>query len=168
MPSPRRLTLVLLTLMLTPFAGPSAADDVITARLMSLDLAGDLARGAVDACREEGYQVSAVVVDRSAVTQVVMRDVYASRFNTEIARKKANAVILSAVSTREFLQNRPDITDVMNLLDDVLVLRGAVPVRAAGSLIGALGVSGAPGGDIDERCALAALEKVRMRLEFAD
>jgi uncharacterized protein GlcG (DUF336 family) len=149
-------------------AAAAVADDVLNTRLMSLDLARDLAQGAVDACREEGYQVSAVVVDRSAVVQVVMRDVYASRFNTEIARKKANAAILGSVSTREFLENRPDITATMNLLDDVLVLRGAVPVRSAGSLIGALGVSGAPGGDLDERCALASLDAVRLRLEFAD
>jgi uncharacterized protein GlcG (DUF336 family) len=149
-------------------AGAARADDVLHTRLMSLDLARDLAQGALDACREDGYQVSAVVVDRSAVTQVVLRDVYASRFNTEIARRKANAAILGNVSTREFLDNRPDITDTMNLLDDVLVLRGAVPVRAAGSLIGALGVSGAPGGDLDERCAQAGLDQVRARLDFAD
>ena len=157
----------ILILALGPM-GPVRADDVLQSRLLSLELARDLAQAAVDACRKEGYQVSAVVVDRSAVAQVVLRDVYASRFNTEIARKKANAAILSGVSTREFLDNRPDITDVMNLLDDVLVLRGAVPVRAAGSLIGALGVSGAPGGEIDERCALAGLDAVRTRLEFAD
>jgi uncharacterized protein GlcG (DUF336 family) len=44
---------------------------------------------------------------------------------------------------------------------------GALPIRAAGSLIGAVGVSGAPGGDKDAACATAALKKVEERLEFS-
>jgi uncharacterized protein GlcG (DUF336 family) len=44
---------------------------------------------------------------------------------------------------------------------------GALPIRAAGSLIGAVGVSGAPGGDKDRACAAAALKTVEERLEFA-
>jgi uncharacterized protein GlcG (DUF336 family) len=146
----------------------ASADDLVQTRTMSLELAADIARGAVAACRELGYQVSAVVVDRSGVTQVVMRDALASRFNTEIARKKANAVVLGAVSTTEFLANRPEIIAAMNQLDDVLVLRGALPVRAAGSLLGAVGVSGALGGDKDEACAQKALDAVAERLAFAD
>lgn len=144
------------------------ADDVVASRLMSLELASDIAKAAVTACRELGYQVSAVVVDRSAVEQVVLRDVHASRFNTELARKKANAVILSAASGTEFLQNRPEIIATMNQLDDVLVLQGGLPIRAAGSMIGAIGVSGALGGDKDEICAAKALESVADRLAFIE
>jgi len=44
---------------------------------------------------------------------------------------------------------------------------GALPIRSAGSMIGAVGVSGAPGGDKDKACAAAALQKVEERLEFA-
>lgn len=147
---------------------PAQADDVIDTRLMSLELAADIARGAVEACRAMGYQVSAVVVDRSGIEQVVMRDVHASRFTTGIARRKANAVILSAVSTAEFLRNRPEIIASMNQLDEVLVLQGGLPIQAAGSLIGAVGVSGALGGDKDEACAAKALEGVADRLAFVD
>jgi uncharacterized protein GlcG (DUF336 family) len=151
------------------FVGPSlAAKDLVDLKFMSMEMARDLAQGAVEACRDEGFQVSAVVVDRSATPQVVMRDLYAARFTLDIAEKKANAVILSGVSTREFLDNRPDLTPVLNHMEPLLVLQGGIPIRAAGSLVGALGVSGAPGGDIDERCALKALEKVSERLEFAD
>jgi uncharacterized protein GlcG (DUF336 family) len=144
------------------------ASDVIASRLMSMELARDIAVAAVEACREAGFQVSAVVVDRSGVVQAVLRDAYASRFNTEIATKKANAAVLGNVSTTEFLANRDDITAVMNHLDDVLVLKGAVPIRAAGGLLGAVGVSGARGGEADESCATKALEAVADRLEFAE
>jgi len=147
---------------------PVSASDVLAARTMSMEIARDIATGAVETCRELGYQVSAVVVDRSGAVQAVLRDPLATRFNTEIATKKANAAVLGNVSTTEFLTNREDITAVMNHLDDVLVLKGAVPVRAAGALLGAVGVSGALGGELDEKCALEGLERVSERLEFAD
>ncbi len=144
-----------------------SADDTVATRLMTLPLAVDIARAAVDACAKSGYQVSAVVVDRSGAPQVVMRDVYASRFTTDIAERKANAVVLSGVSSSEFRSNRADIVAEMNEVAGVLVMPGAVPVRAAGSLLGAVGVSGAPGGDKDEVCARAGVESVQERLDFA-
>jgi uncharacterized protein GlcG (DUF336 family) len=147
---------------------PALAQDVISARLMSLELANDIAMESVKACRELGYQVSVVVVDRSGIPQVVLRDAKASRFTTEIALKKANASILGGVSTHAFLQNRADISDTMNQLDEVLVLRGALPIEAAGSMIGAVGVSGALGGDKDEICAQKGLDAVADRLAFVE
>ncbi len=157
----------MLATLLAPLA-VAADPDLIQVKRMSMELARDIAQGAVDACREEGYQVSAVVVDRSGIEQVVMRDVNASRFTMEIARKKANAVVLSAASTGDFLDNRPDVAPIMNYLDEIIVLRGALPIRSAGSLVGAVGVSGALGGELDEKCAQQALDAVEERLEFAD
>ena len=162
-----KLKNTLLTLLLVCSQAPLAGD-LITVRQMTLELATDIARSAVLACREAGYQVSAVVVDRSAVTQVVMRDVHASRFTIEIARDKANAVILSGADSGTFRANRADIKDEMNQVEGILMLTGGVAIRAAGSLLGAVGVSGAPGGEKDEACALKALESVAERLEFAD
>lgn len=161
------LTAALVTTLSKP---PEVRADaaVINIKAISLEIAQDIAQGAVDACRKEGYQVSVVVVDRSAVPQVVLRDVYASRFAIDIAQRKANAVILAGVSTREFAANRADLTPKLNHLDDLLILRGGLPVRVAGAMAGAVGVSGAPGGDIDERCAQSGLDKVSERLEFAD
>ena len=144
------------------------AADVVEARLMTLSLASDIASGAVRACAASGYQVSAVVVDRSGATQVVMRDVFASRFTIEIAERKANAVVLSGIDSGEFRVNRADIRAEMNEVDGILVLEGGLPIRAAGSLLGAVGVSGAPGGDKDAVCAQAGLDAVLERLEFAD
>jgi len=144
------------------------AADVVEARLMTLSLASDIASGAVRACAASGYQVSAVVVDRSGATQVVMRDVFASRFTIEIAERKANAVVLSGIDSGEFRVNRADIRAEMNAVEGILVLEGGLPIRAAGSLLGAVGVSGAPGGDKDAVCAKAGLDGVLERLEFAD
>jgi uncharacterized protein GlcG (DUF336 family) len=144
------------------------AQDLINVRQISAELASDLAWGAVRACREKGYQVSAVVVDRSASTQVVIRDTLAPRFTIQIAEEKANAVILSKVSSSEFRKNREDIRMEMNHVDGLLVLEGGLPITASGSLVGAIGVSGAPGGDRDAECAMQALDEIADRLEFAD
>ena len=148
--------------------GLAAAADFIDTRRMGMELAEDIARAAVLACREQGWQVSAVVVDRSAVPQAVLRDLNASRFTLQIAEEKANAVILSGVASSQFRSNREDIRPEMNQVDGILVLSGGLPIRAAGSLVGAVGVSGAPGGERDEVCAQKALESVAERLDFAD
>lgn len=163
-----RLVVLAATLLCTLGSATSRAEDLVQTRLMGLELANDIAMAAIRACREAGYQVSAVVVDRSGIPQVVLRDTKASRFTTEIARKKANATVLSGVSTKDFLANRSDISATMNHLDDVLVLRGALPIQAAGSLLGAVGVSGALGGDKDEACAQKGLDAVADRLAFAE
>lgn len=144
------------------------ASDLIESKRMSLELAEDIARAAVLACREQGWQVAAVVVDRGGVPQAALRDVNASRFTLQIAEEKANAVILSGVPSSAFRSNREDIRAEMNHVDGILVLDGGLPIHAAGALLGAIGVSGAPGGERDEACAQQALESVTERLEFAD
>ena len=116
----------------------------------------------------ELYRAAAVVVDRSGIPQVMMRDLHASRFTIQIAEQKANAVILSGFSSAEFRDNRGDIRGEMNHVEGILMLAGGLPIRAAGSLIGAVGVSGAPGGEKDEACAREALERVQERLDFAE
>ena len=160
---------VVATLLLCQWlALPAAAEDVIDVKLMTLELARDIATAAVDACRKDGYQVSVVVVDRSGRTQVVLRDVFANQYMTQLAQGKANAVILSGTSSGELRNNRADIADELNLLEDLLVLDGGLPIRVAGSVIGAVGVSGAPGGDKDAACAQRGIDAVQERLDFAD
>ena len=142
--------------------------DVITVKKMSMELAAQIATKAVTICRDQGYQVTAVVVDRSGNPQVMMRDVHASRFTMQIAEDKANAVILGGVSSGEIRKNREDIRQELNHVDGILIMQGGLPISAAGSIIGAVGVSGAPGGDKDEICAQKALDSVQDRLDFVE
>jgi len=169
MDTTRQQFYVIAVLLLSQLPVHSAvAGDVINVKLMTLELARDIAQGAIDACRKDGYQVSVVVADRSGRTQVVMRDVFANQYMTQLALGKANAVILSNTSSGELRKNRADIADELNLLDDLLVLDGGLPIQVAGSLIGAVGVSGAPGGDKDAACAQHGIDAVQERLDFAD
>ena len=149
-----------------PSALPAA--DVVSSRLLGLELARDIAQGAIDACRKEGYQVAVVVTDRSGDPVVVMRDVFVSKYMTQIAHNKANAVVMSGSSSAELRINMARIRDELNAVDGVLLMDGGLPIRVAGSLVGAVGVSGAPGGDKDEACARQGMDAVQERIEFAD
>ncbi|MDH5765079.1 MAG: heme-binding protein [Gammaproteobacteria bacterium] len=145
-----------------------SAIDVLSVRTIGLDLAADIASTAIKECRKAGYQVSVVVVDRNGVIQVAMRDDLASRFTLQIAEEKANAVILSGVTSSELSKNRTDIKQELNHIDGLIVMAGGVQIVAGGHNIGAIGISGAPGGDLDEDCALKTLKQFAERLEFAE
>ena len=166
----RRFALVLICLFAASGARAAAnadgAGDVVAAERIGMGLAADVAEAAVAACAERGYAVTAVVVDPSGDPQVMMRATHAPRFTRQIATDKARAVILSGIDSGAFRANRDDIRQEMNHVDGVLVLDGALPIESAGSTIGALGVSGAPGGDKDAACAREALDGFFERLQL--
>ncbi|NWG39106.1 MAG: heme-binding protein [Hydrogenophilaceae bacterium] len=143
------------------------ATDIVPVKQISLELAQAIAMKSVEACRKDGYNVSAVVLDRSGSIQVALRDTLAAPHKLEIAERKAGMSIMSGISSTEFRKARGDIRPELNHMRGLIVMEGALPIRAAGSLVGAVGVSGAPGGDKDEACALEALKAVEERLEFA-
>jgi len=144
------------------------ASDVVTTRYIGMDLARDLANQAVLACRKDGYHVSAVVVDRFGNLRAALRDDIASRFTLQIAEEKANAVVMAGIPSGQFRDNRGDIRPELNHIDGIIMMQGGLPIDAGGSRIGAIGVSGAPGGEKDEVCAAKALEAMMERLEFAE
>ena len=163
-------TLTKILLLLTSLGNyPTAsANDSLTVKTISMELARDIANESITACRKKGYQVSAVVVDRNGLIQVALRDDLASRFTLQIAEEKANSVILSGINSGDFRQSRADIRPELNHMDDLIIMQGALPIEIAGSRIGAIGVSGAPGGDKDELCAHQALHSLSERMEFDD
>ena len=109
-----------------------------------------------------------MVVDRNGLVQVALRDDVATRFTLQIAEEKANSVIMSGINSGEFRKSRDDIRPELNHMEGIIIMQGALPIEIAGSMIAAVGVSGAPGGNIDERCAQQALDKLSERMEFAD
>lgn len=144
----------------------ATAEDTIEEKNIGLELARDIANESILACREKGYSVSAVVVDRHGNQRVALRDDYASRFTLQIAEEKANSTILSGLKSGDFRKRREDIRPELNHVDDMLIMVGALPIISGGVRIGAVGVSGAPGGERDEACAQKALDKLEERLAF--
>ncbi|MDA0997817.1 MAG: heme-binding protein [Proteobacteria bacterium] len=148
-------------------AVPAAAEDVLTVKTIGMDLARDIANLSVKACVEKGYQASAVVVDRNGDIMAAIRSDLASRFTLEIAERKAKTVILSGADSGQIRASREDIRQELNHISGIIIMQGGVQIVAGGNRVGAVGVSGAPGGDIDEACARAAMEKLFDRIEFA-
>ncbi len=156
---------LIISTLLAPLA---LATDVITQRNIGMELARDLATEAIIVCRKDGYHISAVVVDRFGILRAALRDDIASRFTLQIAEEKANAVVLAGIPSGKFRDSHGDIRPELNHINGIIIMQGGLPINAGGSRIGAIGVSGAPGGEKDEACAAKALEKMMERLEFAE
>ncbi len=147
-------------------AGDSGA--LVTFKVLNVDTALELAKAALGTCRDKGFQVAIVVVDRFGVPQVLLRDRFAGPHTPDTARRKA----LTAVSFRSDTLSLAKLTQPgaansgVRFVTDVLMLGGGVPVEAAGSLVGAVGVSGAPSGADDDACARAGIEAIVDAIEF--
>jgi len=94
-----------------------------------------------------GANLVLVGPNRAGNVQAALRDTLAARHTLEIAERKAGMSIMSGTHSGEFRAARGDIRPELNHIDGLIVMDGALPIRAAGSLIGAVGVSGAPGGE---------------------
>lgn len=145
-----------------------AAQDVLTVKTIGYELARDIAEATLLECRKQGYQVSVAVVDRGGNLRVAVRDDLAPRFTLEIAERKANTVIMSGIDTGGFVNSRTDIKQELNHIDGLIMMQGGVLIESGGAKLGAVGVSGAPGGDKDEACAKIALKALDERLQFAE
>jgi uncharacterized protein GlcG (DUF336 family) len=141
--------------------------DVVTEQSIGMELARDIASETLLACREDGYHVSAVVVDRHGLMRAALRDDRAARFTLEIAERKANMTVMAWTNSGEFKASRPDIRQELNHIDGLIVMEGGVKILSGGFNLGAVGVSGAPGGEKDAACANKALQKLNERIEFA-
>jgi uncharacterized protein GlcG (DUF336 family) len=159
--------LLMLSLIAVALPTLAAQPDMLPVKQIGMELARDIASHAIEACRKQGYNVSAVVLDRAGNVQAALRDTLATCHTLEIAERKAGMAVMSGSDTGEFRDARADIRPELNHINGLIVMDGAVPIRAAGNLLGAIGVSGAPGGDKDKACAVAALKTVEERLEFA-
>ena len=148
-------------------SGSLFAKDVVVDKSIGMDLARDIATETVMACRKAGYHISAVVVDRHGLLRAALRDDLASRFTLEIAERKANLTVMAWTDSGAFQKARGDIQQELNHIDGLIVMEGGIKIVSGGYNIGAVGVSGAPGGDKDAACAKKALEKLNERIEFA-
>lgn len=155
--------------VLSVLAGPVSAEEaIVTYKSISPELALDLARASLADCRKRGFQVSVAVVDRSGVTQVLLRDRFAGPHTVSTASGKVWTAATFRTSTTELNAiSQPGMMQAgIRTLPGAVVIGGGLTVEAGGSLLGAIGVSGAPGGDADEACAKAGIEAVRDRLDF--
>jgi uncharacterized protein GlcG (DUF336 family) len=167
---PMTLRKSILALLFVPLlsAPVCAQEGLVTFKSMSIDLALALARAALADCQKQGYQVTVAVVDRFGVTQVLLRDRFAGAHTVATATGKAWTAVSFRTNTSELVAvTQPGSPQAgVRSLPGVTVIAGGVMVEAAGSLVGAIGVSGAPGGEFDEACSKAGIAAVRDKLDF--
>jgi uncharacterized protein GlcG (DUF336 family) len=163
-----RSLIVILTGLLLASASSRAQNSLITYKSLSPELALDLARVVLAECRRRGYQVAVAVVDRFGVTQVMLRDRFAGPHTPSTASGKAwtaatfrtNTTELHAVSQPGMMQ-----AGIRNL-PGAVIIGGGIIIESGGSLVGAVGVSGAPGGDADDACAKTGIAAIQDKLDF--
>jgi uncharacterized protein GlcG (DUF336 family) len=160
-----RLAALLVALAAAPVA---AADATFTVRVLTPETALKAAQAALARCRSSGYQVSVAVSDRMGVVQVLLRDRFAGPHTAELASAKAYTAASFRTNTTELaeatqpgkpangIRNRPGVAAV----------GGGLMIEAGGSLLGAIGVSGAPGGREDDACAAAGIAAIREDIEL--
>lgn len=140
---------------------------LVNIKRLSLESALTVARAAIDECRRQGVQIAVTVIDRGGHPQVVLRDVLAMDITLEISRKKAHTAMAFNMPTSQ-MEGRFAGSYSVPKIDTLLVAAGGLPIVAGGSILGGVGVSGAPSGKIDEACAQAGVDAVMEELELAD
>jgi uncharacterized protein GlcG (DUF336 family) len=137
-----------------------------TFKILAAALAVEAAQAAVAACKAQGYTISVSIVDRAGNPKLLLVGDGASALSRRLSRRKAYTAAVRRVSTGE-LAKQVAAPGAFNptLYDTQLVTAtGGLPIKAGDETIGAIGVSGAPGGDKDEACANAGLAKISDRL----
>jgi uncharacterized protein GlcG (DUF336 family) len=126
------------------------------------------AQAALQFCSKTGYQVAVAVTDRGGVPLVMLRDRLAGPHTPETAANKAYTAVTFKMDTLAFARatqgNEPSAG--IRHIPRAVAMGGGLPIEAAGSLVGGIGVSGAPGGDADDACAKAGVAAIRDDLEF--
>ncbi len=145
-----------------------AQDATVTYKSLGLELALDAARAALADCQKRGYQVAVAVVDRFGTPQVLLRDRFAGPHTPPTASGKAWTAATFRNSTSELNAiSQPGMMQAgLRNLPNVVIIGGGLMIEASGSTLGAIGVSGAPGGDADEACAKAGIAAIQDKLDF--
>lgn len=164
-----RILPALLCLGLATASGPAIAEDAtFDIAVMTPETALKVATAALEDCRGKGYQVAVAVVDRMGVLQVTIRDRYAGAHTPDTAYRKAWTAVSFREDTVALAENTAPGTAQSGAREirNVLMLGGGVPIEAGGSIVGGVGISGAPSGQADDECGRAGIEAVSADLEF--
>ena len=136
-----------------------------TQKMLTIDVAETIAQESMAKCRADGYKVTVTVVDSGNVLKAFLRDDGAGNGTVEMGRMKANSVMAFGRPSGP-PPNLPAGTPApAPVLPGTVNAMGGVPIKVGDQLIGAVSVSGAPGGDKDAACANAALAKVADKLK---
>ena len=134
-------------------------------RVLTMDVAHSIAQETLAKCRADGYKVTVLVVDGLNAPKAMLRDDGASASTTEVAKMKATATMLYNRPSGPAQPLPPGTAAPPATIPGTINAQGGVPIKVGDVTIGAVAVSGAPGGDKDAACANAALMKLADKLK---
>ncbi len=141
-------------------AGTAGAQGLVTQRSLSMNAALELAQASLEKCRADGYLVTVTVINRHATVLVTLSDDGVNPHTVENSMRKAYTAFTTRTPTVEMAKRgQPGLASFM-LLDKITALDGALPIFAGKELVGAIGISGAPGGEKDTACANVGMQKI--------
>lgn len=145
-----------------------AQQAVFQTKSLTPEAALHAAQAALESCRKQGYQVGVAVVDRAGLVQVLLRDRFAGAHTAEVAVSKAWTAASFRTPTADLAtetQAGKPMSGLRNL-PKFMAAGGGLPIEGGGTTFGAIGVSGAPGGNEDAACAKAGIKAIADTLEF--
>jgi uncharacterized protein GlcG (DUF336 family) len=153
-------------LLVSALAGTAASAQLLTHKDISLAMATTMAMTAIESCKGQGYNVSVHVLGREGEVIIGLRNDLAGPATMENSMKKAYTARTLRIPSGKFAENvKGNPTAGALFLTNIVAAQGALPIVIGDDTIGAIGVSGAPGGDKDEACAKAAIDKVSADLK---
>ncbi len=150
-----------------PVGGGCSSCNLLNEKALSLDLAEAIAMAALAKCRADGNHVSVTVVDRDGLIKIAFRDDGASPHTMTTSQRKAFTSVTFRQPSAQWAHRVLTDPAVAGLKDTsgTIALGGGVPIKAGNEVVGAIGVSGSPGGDKDEACANAGIMAVADKLK---
>jgi uncharacterized protein GlcG (DUF336 family) len=147
----------------------SLADNAVgqlpQSRVLTMEVAHAMAQEAVAACKANGYNVTALVVDGLNQPKALLRADGATAATAEVAKMKATAAMLYNRNSGPAQPLPAGTAAPPATLPGTINAQGAAPIKVGDVTIGAIAVSGAPGGDKDLACAVAAIAKLADKLK---
>jgi Uncharacterized protein, possibly involved in utilization of glycolate and propanediol len=139
-----------------------------TFSVLTPSLAHELVGATVAACEEDGFQVTAAVVDRFGVPQALLRNRFSGPHTPDTAIRKAYTAVSFRTNTLDLVEptKAGSAQSGARGITNALMLGGGMVVEAAGEMLGGLGVSGAPTGEDDQACGLKGIEAISEKLPF--
>lgn len=144
----------------------ACAQAPLTEKNISMKMALAIIEGTLEQCTKDGYKVSVIIIDNAGLVRASLRGDGTNPHTMEFARKKAYTARTRGQTSLEFMKLTSNPASAYLLqIPDVVAVGGGVPIKIGDVTIGAVGVSGAPGGEKDEVCANAGIAKVADQLK---
>ena len=157
----RRVRLAVLASLSVLAASPALAQAPQVEKNVSMAMALAIIQGTLEQCTKDGYKVSVVIVDKAGNVAASVRGDGTNPHTMEFGRLKAYTARTRGQTSLEFMKVTSDPNNAyLKQIPNTVAVGGGVPIKVGNEVIGAVGVSGAPGGEKDEVCANAGIAKV--------